>query len=79
MNFVKFVIILTVFISSLSLFFIFEKISQIKQKCEKDASLSFCERIRGNNFTLLVIFLFIAGFIFIILFSAYILISGEMV
>ncbi len=77
-NLIKAVIMLTVFISAFMLFFIFDRISRLKEECSTSYT-KICERLKGEKFTVFIILLFVSGFTFIILFSAYILISAHLV
>jgi len=77
-NLVKAGIIFVVFVSAFMLFFIFDQISRLKEECNLSYS-RVCERLKGEKFAIFIVLLFISGFSFIILLSAYILISAHLV
>jgi len=77
-NLVKLGIFLVVFISAFMLFFIFDRISRLKEECSFSYN-KVCEKLKGEKFMIFIILLFISGFSFIILLSAYILISAHLV
>jgi len=67
--------ILIVFIASITLFYIFDSIGKIANDCKLGKlSPQVCESFKGPTLTLMIILLFIAGFIFIILLATYIMI-----
>ncbi|MEM5773215.1 MAG: hypothetical protein QXL86_03275 [Candidatus Aenigmatarchaeota archaeon] len=69
--------LLTVFVATFMLFYIFDNINKLAEKCKTETPKSFvCEQFSGFTLSMLVILLIIGGFIFMILTTAYILLSS---
>ncbi|OYT42115.1 MAG: hypothetical protein B6U78_02100 [Candidatus Aenigmarchaeota archaeon ex4484_224] len=72
------VFILIVFIASFSLFYIFDSLGKLAEDCKAGkANPEICEKFSGLTFNMIIILLFIAGFIFLIVISAYIMILSS--
>ena len=69
--------LLTVFIATFMLFYVFDNINKLAEKCKTEEPKSFiCEQFSGFTLSMLVILLIIAGFLFMILTTSYILLSS---
>jgi len=68
--------ILVVFIATFMLFYIFDNLNKLAEKCKTgEINFSVCHKLSGFTLSMLVILLIISGFIFVILVTSYILLS----
>jgi hypothetical protein len=66
-----------VFIASFMLFYVFDSINKLAEKCKTGEEKSFvCQQFTGFTASMLVVLLIIAGFLFVILTTSYILLSS---
>ncbi|MEM5829469.1 MAG: hypothetical protein QW040_01830 [Candidatus Aenigmatarchaeota archaeon] len=69
--------LITVFIATFMLFYIFDNMNKLAERCKAEVQKSFvCQQFSGFTLSMLVILLIIGGFIFIILTVSYILLSS---
>lgn len=68
--------LITVFIATFMLFYIFDSIDKIAKKCEIETPIpDICDKLSSFTLTMLVVLLIIGGFIITIFSTAYILLS----
>ncbi|MEM5854004.1 MAG: hypothetical protein QXS37_03105 [Candidatus Aenigmatarchaeota archaeon] len=68
---------LAVFVATFMLFYIFDNINKLAEECKTEVLKSpICEQFSGFTLSMLVLLLIISGFIFVILTTAYILLSS---
>ena len=66
-----------VFIATFMLFYIFDSINKLAEKCKTEEPKSFvCQQFSGFTLSMLVVLLIIGGFLFVILTTSYILLSS---
>ncbi|MEM5766345.1 MAG: hypothetical protein QW423_01770 [Candidatus Aenigmatarchaeota archaeon] len=66
-----------VFIATFMLFYIFDNMNNLAEKCKVEVPKSFvCQQFSGFTFSMLVVLLIISGFLFVILTVSYILLSS---
>lgn len=68
--------ILIVFIASFTLFYIFDSLNKIAERCEAGEELEVCKLLSGFSFAMLIILLVIGGFVLIICATGYLMISS---
>ncbi|MEM5879197.1 MAG: hypothetical protein QXU74_01755 [Candidatus Aenigmatarchaeota archaeon] len=69
--------LVVVFIATFMLFYIFDNINKLAEKCKTEEPKSFvCEQFSGFTLSMLVVLLIIGGFLFVILTTSYILLSS---
>ena len=69
--------LLTIFVATFMLFYIFDNISKLAERCKTEEPKSIiCEHLSGFTLTMFVLLLVIGGFLFIILTASYILLSS---
>jgi hypothetical protein len=67
----------TIFIATFMLFYIFDGINKLAEKCGEEETKSFiCQQFSGFTLSMLVVLLIIGGFLFVILTTSYILLSS---
>jgi predicted PurR-regulated permease PerM len=66
-----------VFIATFMLFYIFDNINKLAEKCKLEEPKSYiCQQFSGFTLSMLVVLLIISGFLFVILTTSYILLSS---
>jgi hypothetical protein len=69
--------LLVVFMATFMLFYIFDNINKLAEKCKTEEPKSFvCQQFSGFTWSMLVVLLIISGFLFVILTTSYILLSS---
>jgi len=68
--------LITVFIATFMLFFIFDNIEKLSRQCKTESPPAICGKLSSFTMTMLVILLIIGGFIITICGTAYIMLSG---
>ncbi|MEM5836341.1 MAG: hypothetical protein QXR09_03400 [Candidatus Aenigmatarchaeota archaeon] len=69
--------LVVVFIATFMLFYIFDNLNKLAEKCKSEEQKSFvCEQFSGFTLSMLVVLLLIGGFLFVILTTSYILLSS---
>ena len=69
--------LVAVFIAVFMLFYIFDNLNKLAEKCKTEEPKSFiCNQLSGFTLSMLVILLIIGGFLFVILTTAYLLLSS---
>jgi hypothetical protein len=68
--------LLTVFIATFTLFYIFDSLEKLANECSKGEHLPVCESLTGFTFPMIVLLLIIGGFVIIISAVFYILLSA---
>lgn len=72
----RFVIpLITIFIAVFMLFYIFDSLHKLAERCEAGENLAVCGLMTGLSLSMLIILLIIGGFIFIISMTVFILIT----
>ncbi len=73
----KLIFMIIVFVAAFSLFFIFDSINKLAENCKREIAPSeICKNFSGLTMNMVILLLFISGFIFIIGVSAYIMLLG---
>lgn len=65
----------TVFVAAFMLFFIFHSLEKLMGQCKEDNPPAVCAHMSPFAFSILVVLLLIGGFVLMISFTAYILLS----
>jgi hypothetical protein len=69
--------LITVFIATFMLFYIFDNLNKLGERCKTEEIKSFfCQQFSGFTLSMLVVLLIIGGFLFVILTTSYILLSS---
>jgi len=68
--------LITIFISVFTLFFLFDSIQKLADRCKAGETLPVCQQLNSFTLSMLVILLIIGGFVITITATAYILFSG---
>lgn len=68
--------LIIVFIATFALFYIFDSLDKISKECKAGEPLAICSQLSGFTVSMLIILLFIGGFVLIISAVVYIMLSG---
>lgn len=66
----------TILIAVFSLFFLFDNIQKLADRCKAGENLAVCKQLNSFTLSMLVILLIVGGFVITITATAYILLSG---
>jgi len=68
--------LITIFVSIFALFFLFDNIQKLADRCKAGEILVVCKQLNSFTLSMVVILLIIGGFVITITATAYILLSG---
>jgi hypothetical protein len=69
--------LLTVFMATFMLFYIFDNLNKLAERCKTEEPKSFiCNQLTGFTLSMLIVLLVIGGFLFVILLTSYLLLSS---
>ncbi|MEM7821428.1 MAG: hypothetical protein QXX38_01260 [Candidatus Aenigmatarchaeota archaeon] len=68
--------LLTVFIATIMLFFVFDNIVKFSEVCKGNNPPETCKKFNSFSFSMLIVLLILSGFIIIICLTSYIMLSA---
>jgi hypothetical protein len=68
--------LVVIFIAVFALFYIFDSLNKLAERCRAGESLPICQQLTGFTLSMIIILLLIGGFVIVILAVVYIMLSA---